>query len=541
MVVVWLLVRDLAGQAALPAWLLVAGLVVLDRTNSVAGSYIFNVELQPSGLASLALLFAVASYTRGNALRTGLGLAAAGIAHINFLLVGLASFGAAQAILFLSTLVPRVRREAAGHVLRRTLAVLGPAVVVLAVNLPMLLAFSRAEEAELGGQIFLLIRSPHHYVPMQWLADFVPFVGWQLLCLPGYWWLRVDAEMRSRLLALHVAMVGLITVATLLTTIVFLPQVSQVYVWRLAPFAVLIAQIVLMIGVVQRIVRGASGTEAERLSLQGLAERWRAVTSYGEVSNRLRLPIFVCGAIGWTLIMLSEVRIQGLLSASTLILGAATVALLAAAFLPEPPSSATQSAHVAERPWRPRRGSLRTTAGIGLGIFVVLALTQLPPALAQSNLLNPDSPPAERALFEWARTTDRDVRFLIPPSLSAFRLRAKRAVVVDWKSTPIMADELVEWYRRINRVSGLRAVPDLAAASRGYVAMDSARLDALDAEFALDYAVIPAGSPLARSARAVVHRNAAFTVLDVAKFLGTPGKSNRRQDAPPVDGPFGAR
>ncbi len=362
-------------------------------------------------------------------------------------------------------------------------------------------------------------------MPGEWLSDFVPFAGWQLLVLPGYHWLRTDPDMRRRLIALHVSIVGLMAVATMLTTVVFVPVVSQLYFWRLAPFAVLLAQVVLMTGIVQRVATAAAGRPGAPWPVGRTSQWWRAPLQAARNAllgmDRRQLFVFGCGAVGWVAVVLHYVRGQGLFDARPLTLIAATAALPAVTLLPARPAGAAASPRMALHPIRFRPRSLGAATGTAFALFLALALAQLPVAIEESNLLNPDSPPAEQALFEWARTTNRDARFLIPPSLAAFRLHARRAVVVDWKSTPILADELVEWYRRIARVSGLRSVPDLAAASRGYLALDSARLASLAAEFEPDYAVIPAASPLARSASAVAYRNSVFTVLDLRRFRDT--------------------
>src|SRR5207302_1884183 len=53
-------------------------------------------------------------------------------------------------------------------------------------------------------------------------------------------------------------------------------------------------------------------------------------------------------------------------------------------------------------------------------------------------------------LFDWvARATSVDAVFLVPPYHGWFRLIARRAVVADSQSPPLVPDELVAWYRRL--------------------------------------------------------------------------------------------
>ena len=77
-------------------------------------------------------------------------------------------------------------------------------------------------------------------------------------------------------------------------------------------------------------------------------------------------------------------------------------------------------------------------------------------------------------LFAWARTsTPVDAVFLTPPDLPTFRLDARRAIVVDLKSPPLVPDEIVEWYRRLCEVTGEPALRDAPQAIRRWT---SARL-----------------------------------------------------------------
>jgi hypothetical protein len=62
-------------------------------------------------------------------------------------------------------------------------------------------------------------------------------------------------------------------------------------------------------------------------------------------------------------------------------------------------------------------------------------------------------------------------------------------VAVDWKATPYLPAETVEWYRRITALAGTAVVASLADAEAGYARMDSARLAHLAARYGARYAV----------------------------------------------------
>ena len=92
-------------------------------------------------------------------------------------------------------------------------------------------------------------------------------------------------------------------------------------------------------------------------------------------------------------------------------------------------------------------------------------------------------------LYGWARSTAPESQFLIPPNLKSFRLFAERAVVVDWQTTPWKPFEIIEWYRRLGRISGTPDLRTVEEAEAGYAEMDRARLESLEKEFGVDYVV----------------------------------------------------
>ncbi len=432
MLIIYRLLLRIAPRVAPAAFVLLCLIVVLDETRSVAGSYIFDRELQPSGLASLALIFALAAFIRGRALAAGLGLAMGGVLHINFLLVGLTAFASAQCLVVFRQIRRGKRAAAKDSAGRQASLLLGPSLLVLFASLPLLHTMAGAETAAAARVIFQFVRSPHHYVPRLWLDDFVLLFAWQLLAVAALRWARMRQYQRARLLALQVAMVGIIAAATLLTTVVFVPGVSQLFFWRLAPFSVLLAQTVVCVGVATRVQA---------------ALRRRSPTSAHRAHHPLLKPLLVALAI-----LASEAADE----------------------------------------------------------------------LASSNLIRSDVSPSRAALFEWARRTHRDARFLTPPQLGEFRLGAERAIVADWKSTPILADELLEWYRRIGQVSGIATVTSREQAADGYARMDSTRLARLVGQYAVDYVVLPRDAPLIAAERGVVFRNHEFVVIDVRRFLAEP-------------------
>jgi hypothetical protein len=65
----------------------------------------------------------------------------------------------------------------------------------------------------------------------------------------------------------------------------------------------------------------------------------------------------------------------------------------------------------------------------------------------------PEDPPSYLAACDWIRThTPADAIFLVPPDEQEFRLRARRAIVVNYKCVPQLSAELAVWRDRLEDV-----------------------------------------------------------------------------------------
>ena len=124
----------------------------------------------------------------------------------------------------------------------------------------------------------------------------------------------------------------------------------------------------------------------------------------------------------------------------------------------------------------------------------------------------------ENALFDWARTTGNDSVFLIPPSMSNFREKAERAVVVDWKAIAYRPDEMIEWFHRLEAINGGEG--SLKNVS-GTGLRDNSRYDSLSTEalravirtYDVDYVVINRDTISEARAPSVVYENGDFLVF----------------------------
>ncbi len=117
------------------------------------------------------------------------------------------------------------------------------------------------------------------------------------------------------------------------------------------------------------------------------------------------------------------------------------------------------------------------------------------------------------ALFAWARSsTPVDAQFMTPPDLPAFRLLARRAIIADFKSPPLLPDEIVEWYRRLGREVGDPAVRDVPQTARLWAESTGAQLLARARELDAQYLVLDRTAALANLPRAPVFANATYAV-----------------------------
>jgi hypothetical protein len=132
----------------------------------------------------------------------------------------------------------------------------------------------------------------------------------------------------------------------------------------------------------------------------------------------------------------------------------------------------------------------------------------------RSNLVT-GMPGNETDLYGWLREhTPKDAQILAPPGLERFRLASERAIVADWKTSGFAPSGVVEWYHRLEDVSGRPNFHTRDEVVAGYDAMDRARLESLRQKYHLTYAVVMRGHEGALGYR-VVYSNGQFAVLDL--------------------------
>ncbi len=444
-------------------------------TESLGQSTVYNLIFEPLTIAAAGFVIGMYLFAKRRYFWSGLAIALGGVFHANYLILAFPVF-------FLAHLaIPRggegARRFLREHLGRDLLAQFALPFAALVVLLPTILAVATQPDSW-GTSVLLSIRSPHHYEPRTFLPSFAPFFGWLILLAAG---LRRDEARRSGLdpvLALGASMAVLVLAASALTTIVYVTSVAEMFVWRLAPIAVLVAQMF-----TARMVTGIVAGDADRPHTAA-GRDWLLP---GPV--RIGAVVVAGGCFVYYYSISSEWTVlevlAGILVLAILAWGGRRLRAVRRRARVDRPRPGTASAGAA---W------LRTAAAWPVAGVLALALIALAALSADgvrndSSLLQPNNSAAR--LYSWARaSTEVDAVFLIPPNMENFRLAAGRAVVVDWKSTPFAPVEVEEWYRRIDALTGRAAPASSVQARDGYDRLPAYRLANLADRYIAQYVVL---------------------------------------------------
>ncbi len=440
--------------------LLLAGFIALGGGRAIGGSYLVATYFQPSSIATVAWLAALALWVRDRHLAAGVALAIGGAFHANFLILGILWFGVVD-LLGGPGLAGTGARSA---LFRRRIALLAPSLVVLAAMWPSIRAAGDAAEPSLALRILVEFHAPTHYDASVAIAQLPPLLGWLLAA-----W-ACDPSRDPRLARMFTcAVVGTAMCTWIFLAILIAPSATRLFVWRIAPFAQLASQIVVVAIVFSDHALPTSGATG--------AGRWRA----------LGIPIGIGVVLGWSIPHA----------------GGRYTAALAAAI----------AAAIGYRAAPSRARSVAGRAPIIAGVLVAtLAIAPVARKLASPDLFTEALGGRYRDLILWARTTDRDALFVIPPYVHAFRFLARRAIVADSRSPPLYPDELVAWYRRLCAIAGVESAATHEEIEARYDRLTAEQLEAAARRFEAQYIVIdkqrsstrPAGTPAFEDWRVVV-------------------------------------
>lgn len=424
---VYRIIRVFCSINAYFTWLLFIVLFVgFSGAQSVAGSYFFSSSLQPSSIATCLLVVGIGYYVTGNLLLSGIAVALSGFFHTNFLILAFPFFCLAHLLSGGKYLTGRLLRQFV------------PPVIVLVVELPNTLntmGLDLPDEVRArANDIFINIAAPHHYFPEKFLIHFIPLIGWSLCVLPCIIkFFGSPVAEKKQTVSLYLSFTFLIAVATLATVFFHIDAISRLFIWRMAPFILMLSHI-LLAGISASILLRKEGVDFMPSTVWGfgfLPAGFLVVSRYFWYFERYDVVLYL---LAWLLLIsivwFGKKRMNyGPRLTRLMRHHAATIKIVFAAFL-----------------------CLVFMKGIGEKDF---------------SLLFPERSEKSR-FYAWARSRDPQSSFLIPPSLSQFRLQTEKAVIVDWKARPLRPDEIVAWYERINDISGGIGPKSLKEANEGY-------------------------------------------------------------------------
>ena len=471
--VIYRIVKRVAGAAhGVAAYLLLMSMLFITRTSSVGTSYLFDQIFQPSTLGALGSIAGTLFFVEERWLESGLCVALGGAFHANYLVLAYPIFGLAHLALGFKDLK------------RRLIAQFVPLLVVTIALSPLLLAASHTKASPEAQEILFRVRSPHHYNPARYERNFMPFAAWQMLGIGAGWLLHKTANGR-RLGAVLCGLMITIWAGTILTTLYDVPKVNQIFVWRFAPNADLLSQILIACALAQALAKpsitrlypgAALGLVCAGLGVFGLFFRGK------ENAPIPNLLLVFFGAV---------------LLARALDLGLDLITR----FLP------SQGSLV------PRIKQALAVSPLLLGAFELyrLAPDKLEQARDRSTLLKEERG-ATMDLYRWLRDkSPKDAVYLTPPDLEGARYLGQRAIVVDWKAVPLIPTELLGWYERLCDVTGrhVSGSGDLG----GYNSLDPDRLALIVSKYHPDYLVLRRGGERRFSDLPVIYQNGGYSVL----------------------------
>ncbi|MCB9853490.1 MAG: hypothetical protein H6819_10375 [Phycisphaerales bacterium] len=437
---------------------------------------------QPSTIGAVGLFAGLTLLCLGRVRNAGVVLGAASIFHINYMVWGVLISGAVVVLNY------RALKT------RGALWLLTPLAMAVLYHTPFI-AESRTEEQLLAAKsaqwILHDLYMPYHSRPHTWKID--AFIQFASLMLAGGVALAVAAPRSVNRMTHSVAgvLVGIIVTGMLLTTIWQVDLVALLFPYRLIPFLIVTA-LLLVAGAIVRATLSTSIAPANCaviLVMTGAALFVAGVENYGLVTCGTIVSVAVSGrmALDTRANLARLVAVQTAILTALICLGIGRLqASIALAALIGAFASRIQLLHSLRQIER-HFGSIRDSAlamacvAFALG-FVWRVGTQ------RKDRLGPPPSPSEAALYHWCRSTPIGTQFVVPPDLAGFRLNAGRGIVIDWKCMPILPADTLTWYERLVDVSGVRFT-SLEQCLAGYRAMDVERARSLAKDYRAEYLV----------------------------------------------------
>ena len=208
--------------------LIVAGFMTITMGLSMGGSYILGNYFQPSSLATVGWMFAIAALVRRRWLACGIAAALAGAFHANFLVLGIGLFPLA------AIAIQRVS-------LRDVALLLAPQLVLLAFFLPQLIG--AAGPSHEAVNLLIKFHAPIHYDPHRQVWAIPELLAWELAAFAALGSINDSAREARALWRFSLVAFAIVAGAALIANSTPWHALVQLRVSRIAPFGQLAAQI----------------------------------------------------------------------------------------------------------------------------------------------------------------------------------------------------------------------------------------------------------------------------------------------------------
>ncbi len=463
---VYLIIREAIRDNALQTFAAVILLFVfLHATKSVALTFFFIDSFQPSSFGVLGYLLGMYFFIRGRYLYSGLSVGIFSLFHANFLLLAFPLFGLAQLL---------IRED---DFIKRCLGQFTPLVVSFLLLLPSIVSTldpSVPKEFTVEAlNIIFTIRSPWHYDFSFFWTQFIPFFGWLLLGTAALYFCLRETVVSGRFASLFWALVLIMVAAFIEAWLVGSDFFARLFIWRLAPFALLFSMILLIAAV--------------------FASTW--LEKSNALASRLFFALFILG--GLAVIVAEASLAMNFPEERAYVYAYMPVVLLIFWVI-------NFFRMQMKKPFSPGKGFNAARVVLVLAIPLGLVLFQGPPVFDPCRFTYLDKPchANENDLFRNVRNlTDENALFITPPDLVVFRLFTRRAVVASWNEVPFTPNETLEWYQRMSDIVGLEKITTWREVKNAYQNQAAANLIRLRQKYRVNFAVFRKEAPFNQEIR----------------------------------------
>lgn len=461
---------------------LAAFLIVVIPRPYVGMTTLISLIFQPSTIGAVGLLAGLTLLCLGRVRNAGVMLAVAALFHINYMV---------WAVLITGAVVLLNYRQLKA---RGALWLLTPLAMAVLWHTPFIADSRTADQiaaANAAKWILHDLYMPYHSRPNTWGID--SFVQFAVLMLTGGIAIALAPPRGVSRLAKSIAgiLAAIVSVGMLLTTIWQIDLVALLLPYRLAPY--LITAALLMI----------AGATVRATLTSDLSPRAAGMLLASSVAMLMATHVRQYGLVTWVSIVaiawasrLSKadgtrwawwIAIQAAAIALLFKLGVGHVQLVLVVLATAVAIAWSGRGLRMSRSWQETWMRIRPAAFATMCILLAMGFV-LRVGIHRKDRLGPAPSVQDQALYAWCRSTPVGTQFIVPPDLAGFRLNAGRGVVIDWKCMPILPADTLKWYQRLVDEAGVRFT-SMGQCLAGYRSLNADRAEALAARYRADYVV----------------------------------------------------